>query len=86
MQSIERFWMVKSVGGGPTRFMHSAKPAAMEEAERLAAQNPGEVFAVLELVAALVLPKPSPESVRIVSTPGDEPEATQNGWICSRAS
>lgn len=49
MTKPERFWMVK--GAGPASACHGSRAGAEREAERLARQNPGTLFYVLEAVA-----------------------------------
>lgn len=47
-----KFWMVwRMHGNGPTR-MHDTKTSAINEAERLASNNPGFRFVVLEAICA----------------------------------
>jgi hypothetical protein len=51
---VDKFWMVHRIGGsgpGPDK-EHSSEISASDEAERLALQHPGEVFAVLEAMRA----------------------------------
>lgn len=48
--NAQRFWMVK--GSGPSSYHHESLEGAEREAERLAAENPGRIFYVLEAVAA----------------------------------
>ncbi|KMO28551.1 hypothetical protein [Methylobacterium aquaticum] len=55
---IRPFWMIQGIGkdGVPTRpptVRHGTQAAALSEAERLAAANPGIAFVVLESVAAV---------------------------------
>lgn len=47
-----KFWMVWNKNGNPPRHPHPNEPAAIKEAERLAAQNPGQRFYVLEALCA----------------------------------
>lgn len=47
---IRKFWMIK--GAGPTSVRHPRRDIAESEADRLARQNPGEVFVVMEAVSA----------------------------------
>ena len=47
----EKFWMV--VGGGPPTYRHKYEMAARMEAERLARQQRGATFYVVEAVAAV---------------------------------
>lgn len=47
------FWMVRSpTGERPPKFRHETAKAAYVEAERLARLRPGQLFVVLEAVAA----------------------------------
>lgn len=46
-----RFWMV--LGSGTPTVRHPSKQSAKNEAERLARQNPGEEFVVLESLATV---------------------------------
>ena len=48
-QTPEQFWMVK--GAGPASVMHDSQRGAEREAERLARENPGQRFFVLEAIA-----------------------------------
>ncbi|MBO29517.1 MAG: hypothetical protein CML61_12320 [Rhodobacteraceae bacterium] len=48
----EAFWVVK--GNGPATFQHDTREQAEREAERLARQNPGRKFYVLETVCGFV--------------------------------
>ena len=50
---IELYWLVH--GAGPTNHRHETKAAAIREAERLARENPGQAFVVLEAVEAIRL-------------------------------
>lgn len=47
---MEKFWMVWNEGNRSPAFKHWTADSAMIEAERLARQNPGQKFHVLELV------------------------------------
>ncbi len=48
MMAVEKFWMVFRLGSSGARFQHPDEAAAMIEAERLARENPGSDFVVLE--------------------------------------
>ena len=48
-QDMQQFWMVQ--GDGPARVRHSSRAIAEREAQRLARENPGAVFYVMEAVA-----------------------------------
>ncbi|MGD9862542.1 MAG: hypothetical protein AB7S99_04950 [Pseudodonghicola sp.] len=47
---LGQFWMVK--GDGPTTYRHDSQASAEAEAQRLARLNPGQIFFVMEAVAA----------------------------------
>ncbi|WP_375175529.1 hypothetical protein [Pseudooceanicola sp.] len=47
---LDTFWMVQ--GDGPSTVRHSSPDAAEAEAERLARNNPGSVFFVMQAVSA----------------------------------
>lgn len=47
----QRFWMVQ--GDGPARYRHYTRASAETEAHRLARENPGRIFFVLETVSAV---------------------------------
>lgn len=46
-----KFWMV--LGGGMPVYRHQEKESARKEAERLAMENPGHEFTVLEALATV---------------------------------
>lgn len=50
----EPFWMVHAINGGPPTCRHDSRVSAEREAKRLARNNPGTVFAILEAVGAVV--------------------------------
>ncbi|KQS81726.1 hypothetical protein ASG32_02965 [Methylobacterium sp. Leaf361] len=50
---LEPYWLVH--GAGPTHYRHETKLSAIREAERLARENPGQAFVVLETVEAIRL-------------------------------
>ena len=50
---LEPYWLVH--GAGPTNHRHGTKAGAIREAERLARENPGQAFVVLEAVEAIRL-------------------------------
>jgi hypothetical protein len=55
---MEKFWMVwRENGGGPTR-QYPAEKSAEIEAERLARENPGANFVVLESVKFCTIDNP----------------------------
>lgn len=49
---MKQFWFVWNEFGQAPRFKHETEQLATNEAERLARENPGSVFIVLEAVAA----------------------------------
>lgn len=49
MTSPQPFWMVK--GAGPAKAIHGTRADAEREADRLARNNPGEAFYVLQAIA-----------------------------------
>ena len=51
MNDPHRFWMVQ--GTGPANHRHASRASAEAEAHRLARVNPGELFFVMEAVAAV---------------------------------
>lgn len=53
---VKPYWLVHHVDGGYPRVKHSTKESAVAEAKRLAAENPGRVFTVLEPVSAWTSP------------------------------
>lgn len=61
MMVAEKFWMVK--GRGPASYCHDSRASAEHEAKRLARENPGELFAVLEAVTGFK--KPDVEEVQL---------------------
>lgn len=63
MKQYYKFWMVWREGSPHTRFRHGLKISAEREAERLAAECPGEVFYVLKAVSAVVAEKPEPPKI-----------------------
>lgn len=48
------FWMVWNPEGRAPTYKHTAFDSAVQEAERLARENPGQVFVVLSSVCARV--------------------------------
>lgn len=53
MNSMEPFWMVYGLGQDAPTFKHPTAYQATREAERLARQNPGKTFIVLEAIGAV---------------------------------
>ena len=66
-----KFWMVWREGSPTTRVRHALKGAAMQEAERLAKQNPCERFYVLKTIAAVVSSEPEVKHLKL--TPEEIP-------------
>ena len=54
------FWMVYGMSQGAPHFKHPSLEDAKREAERLAAENPGVLFCVLEVVGACIAEMPKP--------------------------
>ena len=52
----ERFWLVWNPNGRSPTFRHHSRQSATTEAERLANQNPGLNFFILEAVAGRLAP------------------------------
>lgn len=50
---MKRFWMVWRVGGDAPTYQHESELSATDEAHRLARNNPGSVFTVLEAITAV---------------------------------
>lgn len=50
-----KFWMVYCPTKNPPSFRHETRGLAESEAERLAKQNPGEIFVVLEAISTVVV-------------------------------
>ena len=50
----EQFWMVYGVGNGRPTFQHTTRDSAETEAKRLARENPGIAFVVLESISAVI--------------------------------
>lgn len=50
MDEAKRFWM--AAGRGPSNHRHSSQGEAEREAKRLARENPGQWFVVVEAVSA----------------------------------
>lgn len=49
---MNQFWMVWNPANNQPRYRHTTEADATTEAERLAREHPGDVFVVLEAVAA----------------------------------
>jgi len=49
-----KFWMVYGIGQRQPAFQHDSKALAEHEAKRLARNNPGVTFVVLEAVSAMI--------------------------------
>lgn len=50
----EQFWMVYGIGKKSPTYRHDSLNSALAEAKRLARENPGLTFVVLEAVGAIV--------------------------------
>jgi hypothetical protein len=72
---LEPYWLVH--GAGPTHYRHQTKLSAIHEAERLARQNPGQAFVVLEAVEAIRLV----EFERLTFGEPSEPEPTPRSRV-----
>lgn len=67
-QQIKKGYMVyKLDGGNSPRCIHDSRADAMIEAKRLAKQNFGETFIVLEFIAAYKASSPIVRQVKIAS-------------------
>lgn len=53
MIAQEQFWMVWNPMGWPPKFRHESEDSALREAKRLARNNPGQQFYVLEAVSGV---------------------------------
>lgn len=71
------FWMV--IGSGVPNFRHDSLESAKKEAERLAKQQPGQGFTVLESVATVKTVGVSWEELR-VDKPEEDPKALPSYW------
>lgn len=49
------FWVVMNPQGNAPKFMHPSESAATIEAERLARENPGQVFYVMESICGRIV-------------------------------
>jgi hypothetical protein len=58
MNYEEAFWMVFSPQGGPPKCVHNIKCSAIREAERLARENPGQEFYVLQAIEGRCVEEP----------------------------
>jgi hypothetical protein len=61
--------MVHSREGGPAAKTYDDFGTALQEAQRLASQQPGRRFGVMELVECWVVEQPEPHSVRVEHAP-----------------
>lgn len=64
-----KYWMVHSPAGGAAQKTHQTLNDAMDEAKRLATQQPGKRFAVLEVVSCYEVRQPEPTVVRVEHMP-----------------
>jgi hypothetical protein len=51
---MEKFWLVWSTQGGAPTLKHMSHESACREAERLARNNPGKRFEVMERVSSVI--------------------------------
>jgi len=51
---MDKFYMVLNLSTSYTNYQHDSKENAKKEAERLAIQNPGKRFAVLECIGVVI--------------------------------
>ncbi len=49
----QQFWMIYGIGQRAPEMRHDSHQSAIEEAKRLARNNPGKTFVVLEAVNAI---------------------------------
>jgi len=64
-RSIPGFWMVLGIGQGVPRYRHGSLQSAQYEAQRLAAQNAGVCFVVLEAVDAYGADQPKVHQITL---------------------
>lgn len=64
MTKPRKYWLVH--GSGPTNHRHAERGDAIIEARRLAAENPGRTFVVLEAVQAITHAPPPPPPIDVV--------------------
>lgn len=65
--TADKFWMVSREQSPITKHRHQFKVQAVEEAERLAAANPGQIFYVLKTTAAMVCENPPVNRLKLKS-------------------
>ena len=51
----KKFWLVWNKDGFPPRYMHDSEKSAKLEAERLAKENHGKMFIVLQSISAKIV-------------------------------
>lgn len=64
-EAVDKFWMVWRDQSPTTRYRHATRLQAVNEAERLAAANPGDIFYVLKSTVALVSEKPAIKRLKL---------------------
>lgn len=64
-RSIPGFWMVLGIGQGTPRYRHGSLESAQQEAQRLASQNAGVCFVVLEAVDAYGTDEPKVHQITL---------------------
>ena len=62
-----KFWMVWRANSPTTRYRHSTKSEAEQEAERPAKLNPGERFFVLKSVVGMVAEAPKVTRLKLTN-------------------
>ena len=81
MADINRFWMVWNPHGRSPTYRHESRESANKEAQRLARDNPGQVFVVLKAVGAFKSDVTDPAAIPIIKWRGlqDESASAANG-------
>lgn len=78
---MRKFWMVYGVRKKPPTKEHYAYEEAVKEATKLARENPGVVYIILEAVVKLETVKPAPPDVileRLSDLPEDDGTEEEN--------
>ena len=76
----QKFWMIYRTTGNkrcPPRWRHETLEQAQEEANRLAAENPGILYAILETVGAAFVPRPAVVRPTVAPVDAVAPVATE---------
>lgn len=63
-ETYAMFWMVWQAGGNAPTYKHGMESSAEREAERLARENPGTAFYVLQSVSGALVEVPLPPPVK----------------------